>query len=104
MNEPRNETNLFVFLAGDDGGSQSRLVGLRTNGDGVEQVSCALLRFLLSGELMRSLVLLLRNAWTELVCYPVERIVEGDSKHQTISVNYSNELLFTYPLRGTHCT
>ena len=104
MKKPRDGTNLFVFLAGDDRSGQSRFLGLIGNGNGVEQVSLALLRFLLSGKLVGGHVLLLRNVRTELVRYPVERIIESNSKRPEVSVNYSKGPLFTYPLRGTHCT
>jgi len=104
VNGPRNGTNLFVFPAENNGGGQGGFLDLIGNGDGVEQVSRALLRFLLSDEVVGGLVILLRNVRTELVRYPIERIVERDSKRPAVSVNYSNEVLFTYPLRGTHCT
>jgi len=96
--------NLLVFLARDDRSGQRWFPGPRNNGGGIEQVSRALLRFLLSGELMRGHVLLPGDTRTELILYPVERIVERDSERRAVSVNYSNGLVFTHPLRGTHCT
>ena len=95
--------NLGVLLPGSNRSGQSRFLSLGGNGSGVEQVSSALLGFLLSGKFVRSLVLLLGNGRTEFVRYPVERIVERGSE-QAALVNDLRRLVFTYSLRGIHCT
>jgi len=69
-----------VLLPGNNRSGQSRFLSLASSyGSGVEQVSCALLGFLLSDEHMRGLVLLLSDGRAEFVRYPVERIIEGYS-------------------------
>lgn len=99
--------NLGVLLPrnnGGNGGDRGRFLSLGSNSSRVEQVTRALLGSFLSGNDVRGLVLLLGNGRTEFVRYPIERIVERDSRHRETSVNDLKRLIFTHPLRGTHCT
>lgn len=98
------DTDLGMFLPGDNWGGQCRFLSLSSNSGGVEQVSRALFCLFLSGEFVRGLVLFLGYGGTELVRYPIERIVERDSERRGGSVNNLKVSIATNPRRGIHCT